>query len=201
MEKHYPRYNPVDWTSYIETYANRAEKYPLCQCPGIWITENEIKTIEKLCSKVLERLAFTLLCLAKFRNFRNPNNNSWVNHEDSEIYKLACITTTAFDKGIRFHQLRELELIEYAEKVDNLSIRALFVDDDSANQLFISDFRKLGYQWRAYKGESYIKCADCKILTRKTSNSKKYCILCSKTHTSNNKNRWDLDNRIKKPEK
>lgn len=180
MTFHYPRYNPVDWSLRIEKYSSRASKYPLCQCEGIWITENELNTIESLQNKVMERLAFTLLCLAKFRNFKNENNHSWVTDSDSEIYKLACITTSAFDKDIRFNQLRDLGLIEFAKKVDNLSIHVLYTDDKSPRKLFINDFRKLGYEWRLYKGEEYIRCAGCKILVRKTSLNRKYCKDCTK---------------------
>jgi len=195
MNQNYPRYNPINWTEYIEKCANHAKKYPLCECEGVWITSNELKTIEGMHNKVMERLAFTLLCLAKFKNFRNPENNGWVNNEDSEIYKLACITTTAFDKGIRFCQLKELGLIKYAKKINNLNVQVLFVDEEGEKKLFINDFRKLGYEWRLYKGENYIRCTDCGILTKKTSNSKKYCSYCSKLNTSSNKYLWDINNR------
>lgn len=179
MKNNYPRYNPVDWYSSIEKYAVKAGKYPLCECKGVWITENELKTIEDMQNKVLERLAFTLLCLSKFRNYRNPNNNNWVNYSNGEIYKIACINATAFDKDLKFNQLRELGLIEYAKKVDNLNIRVLYIDDESEKNLFVSDFRKLGYEWRLYKGEKYIRCADCGILVRKNNNNQRYCKNCA----------------------
>jgi hypothetical protein len=180
MENHYPKYNSIDWSEAIESCVNRAPKYPLCQCDGIWITSEEITLIERISNKVLERLAFTLLCLAKFRNFKNQDNQNWVTNSDSEIYKLACITTTAYDKDIRFHKLRELGLIEFANRIDNLSIRVLFAEEAQKGRLFITDFRKLGYEWRTIKGENYIRCAQCDILVRKTSLNKKYCSSCAK---------------------
>ena len=149
-------------------------------CKGVWITENELKTIEEIHDKVLERLAFTLLCLAKFRNYRNPNNNNWVNYSNGEIYSMACINTTAFEKDVKFNKLKELGLIEYAKKINNLNIQVLYIDDESENKLFVSDFRKLGYEWRLYKGEKYIRCADCGILVKgNRNNTKRYCQQCS----------------------
>lgn len=180
MESHYPRYHSADWVSSIEKYANTASKYPLCKCNGIWITKQELYNIEEIQNKVLERLAFTLLCLAKFQNFRNEKNHNWVSNSDSEIYKLASITTSAFDKEIRFNQLREMRLIDFARKINNLNIQVLYVDEDSEKKLFIRDFRKLGYEWRLYKGEDYVRCADCGILVRKTSINRKYCKDCAK---------------------
>lgn len=180
MLENYPRYNPVDWIESLEKYANKAGKYPLCECKGVWITENEIKTINEINDKVLERLAFTLLCLAKFRNFRNLNNNNWVNYSNGEIYSMACINTTAFEKDIKYNKLKELGLIEYAKKINNLNIQVLYIDNDSKNKLFVSDFRKLGYEWRLYKGENYIRCADCNILTKRKNGTTKYCTNCRK---------------------
>ncbi len=179
MQSCYPKYNPTDWNSRIEKYMLKAEKFPLCECNGIWINEKELKTIEEIDNKVLERLAFTLLCLAKFRNFRNPNNNNWVSYSNGEIYNLACINTTAFDKDLKYNQLEELKLIEYAKKINNLNIQVLFIDNESKNKLFISDFRKLGYEWRLYKGEKYVRCANCGILTKNTNGKRRYCKDCA----------------------
>ena len=80
----------------------------------------------------------------------------------------------------KFNKLKELGLIEYAKKVNNLNIQVLYIDDDSENQLFVSDFRKLGYEWRLYKGEKYIRCADCGLLTKgNKNNTKRYCQQCA----------------------
>lgn len=179
MENNYPHYNPVDWTASLEKYANKAGKYPLCQCSGIWITDSELIAIDKIHDKVLERLAFTLLCLAKFSNFRNPNNNNWVNYTNGEIYSIACINTTAFEKDMKFNKLKELGLIEYAKKVNSLNIQILYIEEDSQKKLFVSDFRKLGYEWRLYKGEKYIRCTTCGILVKNTNGKRKYCKDCA----------------------
>ena len=95
---------------------------------------------------------------------------------------MACINTTAFEKDIKFWELRERGLIEYAKRVDNLNLQILYIDDESEKKIFITDFRKLGYEWRLYKGEKYIRCADCGVLVRKTANNKKYCNSCIKNN-------------------
>lgn len=200
MEEACPSYNPVDWMATLEKYAQKADNYPLCKCDGIWITSNELQTINQLQNKVFERLAFTLLCLAKYKNFRNPDNNNWITYSNGEIYSLACITASAFEKDIKLNQLREKGFIEYAKKVDNLSIQILYLDDTSEKQVFISDFRKLGYEWKLLKGEPYIRCADCNVLTRKTSNRSKYCKSCAKLSTLKSKYIWDVNNKLIKSE-
>ncbi|MEY8339474.1 hypothetical protein AALB16_15895 [Lachnospiraceae bacterium 62-35] len=182
MISSYPNYRPADWAVKLETCTKQADKYPLCKCKGIWVTERELQTIDDLNDKVLERLAFTLLCLAKFGNFRNPDNHNWVTYRNSEIYSMACINATAFEQDMKFHKLKELGLIEYAKKVNNLNIQVLYTDSDSSETLFISDFRKLGYEWRLYKGEVYIRCTDCKILVKNTNGKRKYCKSCGENH-------------------
>lgn len=178
MENNYPGYNPVDWSPYIEKCTTAAKKYALCECKGVWVTENELETIGNINNKVLERLAFTLICLAKFGNYRNPDNNNWVSYKNSDIYSMACINTTAFEKDIKFNKLKELGLIEYAKKINNLSVKVLYIDEGSRKKLFINDFRKLGYEWRLYNGEKYIRCENCKVLTKNTNGKRKYCKDC-----------------------
>lgn len=181
METYYPGYNPVEWTAFLEKYTSRANIYPLCQCDGIWITGNELQKIESLHNKVLERLSFTLLCLAKFANYRNPCNNNWIHYSNGEIYTMACINASSFEKDAKINQLRELGLVDFAKKIDNLGIRVLFIDDSGEKKLFISDFRRLGYEWRLYKEEKYIRCAHCGILVKNTNGRRLYCRECSET--------------------
>lgn len=181
MFKNYTGYNPIDWLTMIESFSEKSDKYKLCECDGVWITKNEIDTIKSIQDNVLERLAFSLLCIAKFLNVRNEKNNDWVNFDDSEIFKAANISISAFNKGIKLNMLRELRLIEYAKRIDNLNIHVLFVEkDDDEKVLFINDFRNLGNEWRLYCGENYIRCTDCGKLIRKTSKNKKYCTDCIK---------------------
>lgn len=180
MEVYHPRYNPNDWRDYFERCIKSVDKYSLCECNGVWITKNEITTIQKIENKVLERLAFTLLCLAKFKNYKNPDNDNWVNYTNGEIFSMACINTSSYDKDLKIHKLKELGLVEYAKKISNLSVRVLYVDEESENKLFISDFRRIGYEWKLYNGEKYVRCVDCGVLVKKTSNAKKYCNDCSK---------------------
>lgn len=184
MKENFPNYNSVEWNTRLESYAKKAEKYPLCKCSGIWITKEEIQTICELHDKVLERLAFTLLCLAKYNNFRNPDNNSWIHYSNGEIFSMACICTPAMEKDIKISKLRELGLIQFARKINNLNIRVCYAATQGEETLFISDFRALGNEWRLYKGEDYIRCAMCGILTKKKKGTSKYCCTCRKRSAS-----------------
>ena len=73
-----------------------------------------------------------------------------------------------------------MEAVDGVKKVDNINIQVLFIDNESEDKLFISDFRKLGNEWRLYKGDKYIRCADCNILVKKKKGTTKYCLNCKK---------------------
>lgn len=180
MLNSYPKYNFSDWIQYINKIVTNAIKQPLYEIDGVWITEDELQIISTINNKMLERLAFTILCLAKLSNLRNPLNNSWVNCKNIEIFKLAHINTSDFNKNLYFNQLKNMGLIQYAKKIDNLNLRILYINNNSKNILFINDFRELGYEYLLYKNENIIRCSNCNILIRDSKNhSKKYCKKCS----------------------
>lgn len=181
IEKAYPEYeyNSEVWNNSIEKIAKDAGKYSLSEIDGIWITESELLTIENIHNKVLERLAFTLLCLAKLGNAKNEKNDSWVNYNTKEIFSLARISCNVDNRFIKLGELERMNLLQFAKRIDNLSCKVTYIDDNSKPFLFISDFRELGYEYMKYKGGKFLRCCECGILIRSNKNgSKKYCSSC-----------------------
>lgn len=177
----YPKYQKeyAYWNDTIEKMASNVEKYTLYEIEGVWITENELHTIENIGNKVLERLAFTMLCLAKLSIQRNPKSNGWINDDAKSIFSLARISGSVTDRYVRISDLYDLGLIELPKKNDLLSYRVTFIDNESKNVLFIHDFRELGYEYLKYKGQNFIRCAECGILVRgNKAGTKHYCSSC-----------------------
>lgn len=182
LKNNYPRYelNEETWKSTIEKIAAGAGKYTLYEISGVKITESEMNVIKGIGNKVLERLAFTMLCLAKLGNLKNPKNNGWINMDSKEIFELARISCKVVDREIRIGKLWKQGLIEFSKRNDNLNCRVTFIDDSSDEVLFVSDFRELGYEYMAYCGENFIRCAECGRLTKANKNgTKKYCKDCA----------------------
>lgn len=178
----YPMYecNKISWDESIDKISSKAGKYTLHEIDGVWITENELATIDNINSKVLRRLAFTLLCLAKLANIKNPKNSGWVNNDTKEIFKLARISCNVVDRDMYLCELQSLSLIEFPRKLDNLSCRIKYIDEDNDKALFISDFRELGYEYLKYCGENLTRCCECGILFKNNKyGNKKYCKDCS----------------------
>lgn len=182
ISKHYPRYemNEMSWQTSIDKIASNAGSYELFEISGIKITKNEMAVISEIHNKVLERLMFTMLCLAKLGNSRNPKNNGWVNADSKEIFKCARITCKSNEREIKIGQLWQRGLLEFSKRNDNLNCRVTFIDDNEEEELFVSDFRELGYEYLLYTGNNFIRCAECGILTRGNKNgTKRYCKECS----------------------
>lgn len=174
-----PNTNIVKWQRLIDERANSADKYPLIEIDSITITEDEMKKIQTIGGIMLQRLMFTMLCLAKFKDIINPNNHHWVSVKDAHIFSLANITTTYNRQGLMFNDLWNLEYIGYSNSVDNINVYVKIINNSSPPALVVSDFRNLGNQYRRYCGEKYFDCENCGIVTKKNANPQRYCPDCS----------------------
>lgn len=170
------------WSETLDNAVNRAAKYDAIMIDYIEITKPEIEKINALEGTQIRRLAFTLLCLAKYWDIVNPNGDHWVNSKDAEIMRMANINTSIKRQSLMYHTLNQLGLIRFSKKIDNTNVRVCFIEDgDTA--LKISDFRNLGYQYLKYRGEPYFECENCGLTVKNKNNGKgrkqKYCPDCA----------------------
>lgn len=172
----------VKWADRADKAVRYATKRKSISIEHLVITKPEMDKIDSLDSKQLKRLAFTLLCLAKYAHAANPENDYWVNNKDSEVMALANVSTSLKRQAGLYSSLRELGLIEFSRKVDNTSVRVQFVEDGEC-ALYVTDLRNLGYQYLMYHGEPYFVCANCGITTKysnpKNKRNQKYCKECA----------------------
>ena len=180
------------WSNTIDYALERALKYEAIKIDYIEITDAEMSVINSLDGRQLKRLAFTLLCLAKYWNIVNPHSDNWVNCGDSDIMRMANINTSIKRQSVMYHTLNSLGLIQFSKKVDNTNVRVLFLSGGEP-VMKISDFRNLGYQYLKYCGEPYFECQNCGITVKmdnpKLGRHQKYCRACAiKVATQQNVN-------------
>ena len=169
----------LSWQDTIEKIVKKVNNYTLLELDGVKITKSELKTISGIGNPNKERVMFTILCLAKFGIARNPQSNGWVNTDSKEIFKMARVSCKAKERELYIGDLCDRGLLELPKRNDNVSLRVTFIDDGE-EELFISDFRELGYEYLKYNGENFIRCAECGILTRGNKNrTKRYCKDCA----------------------
>ena len=166
MASNYKNYNPVKWDITLDYEVKRAKKKSLVMITGIPITKSELEVIQKVKSKQLQRLAFTLLCISKFNNMVNEKNHNWVNRETKEIFSLTHMQKSKNDQSLMMNDLKTLGLIRYSQIVDNTNVTVNFVDNESEVILLIDDCRELGYEYLKYLGEKFINCQDCGRLVK-----------------------------------
>lgn len=169
----------VKWADTIDRIVRAADKYPLIELEGVDVTEAELQTVRSLEGKQLQRLAFTLLCVAKYWDATQPKNNGWVNTADKEIMKMANINTSIKRQSLMLHEMKNAGLLRFSKRVDSLNIQVRFIRTNSPVAIHISDFRNLGNQYLLYCGEPYFQCALCGLTIKSKGHGLKYCPDCA----------------------
>ena len=209
MENAYDDFSIGTWQNFLLDCAKDAAKRPLVSIDYVPVTPRELEIIAAQPEKPVRRVAFTLLCLAKYRNLANEKNNDWINYAYRDIFKMANVSATVRVQCQMIRLLCDRGLIHMNRIVDNLSLRVLYVDHDSNGgvrcasdhdsnggaqcsldpggtcglstpALKVTDFRNLGYLYLMHSGEAFIYCQNCGILMKPGKNGrKKYCSECA----------------------
>ena len=171
------------WADSIEFALSYSGKRSAVNIDKIVITEPELRVVDGLDSVMLRRLAFTILCVAKYWDAATGNTTHWVNSKDSDIMHMANINTSIKRQSAMYHTLYNAGLVRFSRKVDNTNVQVCFMaDGDPAIE--ITDFRNLGYQYaRLKEPNKYLVCAGCGIVVKRpdgrAGNSQKYCKDCA----------------------
>lgn len=179
LSKNYDNYDSIFWDKNLDNCIQNNKEYQIKDFEYVPITENELETIKSIGNKKLEKLAFTVLVIAKYYNMKNDKNNNFVNEEYSEIFKLARVTGTIMQQPLMLNDLKQLGLVERSKRITNTNFKVNFIDNNSPIILKVTDLRELGYVYLEYIGEHFIHCAECGILMRQKNNKHKYCKSCA----------------------
>ena len=182
MELNYNNYclNKVQWDETIEKIAAKTGKSRLFKSAGVCITKPEMHVITSIRDEKLERIYFALMCIAKLWNQKKENNNGWVNLDLKSVFELARVNAKRRERNFKINDLYAKNLIDLPKNITNTSIKVLEINENGDEELFVSDFRELGYEYLKYKGQNFIRCANCGILTRGNKrDTKKYCNACA----------------------
>lgn len=173
------------WADTIDAALSRAVKYEAIKIKSIDIMRDEMDRIDSLDGKQIRRLAFTLLCLAKYWDIVGRSSEHWVNSKDSDIMRMANINTSIKRQSLMYHNLNAVGMIQFSKKVDNTNVKVCYITPGEV-VMSVTDFRNLGYQYLKYHGEPYFECCNCGVTT-KINNSQpgsagrkqKYCQECA----------------------
>lgn len=177
-----PSVSLVKWSDALDRIMRGVGKRKNINIPGVDVTAPEIETINGIKGKQARRLAFTILCIAKYWDAVSNTNNHWLNTPDNEVANMANIHTSIKRQCLLYGSLIEAGLIKPSKRVDNLNVQVLFMKPGEV-VMHITDFRNLGYQYLKYMGEPYFECQNCGLVIKeKTSGvgpKTKYCPDCA----------------------
>lgn len=174
-----PDANLLLYQDMIRKVVRRVPRHELIRIDHVPITAGEMQTIRTLNGLMEQRVLFTLIFLAKYQNYVNVYNTSWVNVSDASIFRLANVTLTKQRQAVLLHSLMKQGLISFSRTVDNINIQVNCLSERSPTVLKITDERNLGYQYSMYLGGSYVECVCCGKVVKKNSPAHKYCRECA----------------------
>lgn len=172
-----------EWTRLIDKAITRAKKYPLIKIDAIEITDTELELIGALNTPQIRKLAFTLLCLSKYCYAINPESNHWINYKNSDIARLANITTSKKKQAQMYAELEDLGYVTFSKKIDGLG-KQIHFSQPGETVLVIENFNDLGNRYQMFRGDPYFECCNCGRVIRnkkeaKTGRKRKYCDQCA----------------------
>lgn len=177
-----PYVSPVLWSDTLDKATKVGMKYDLVMIEKIVVTKPEMETILKLTGVQLQRLAFTLLCVAKYMMAVAPKTDGWVNTPENEVMKMANIKTSYKRQNLMYGQLLDEGLLRPSKKISNLNVQVRFMQDGET-ALEVRDFRDLGNQFMMYIGKPYFVCQHCGLTVKVPDGAKagkmKYCPDCA----------------------
>lgn len=188
MAKFYKGFNISKWQKTMDQIVSRAilDTHSLVEIDSVSITKKEFDVVKSIKNKRLERLCFTLLCVAKFNLLVREKSNGWVNRQDKELFKIANVPITQKEQSLMINDLMNRGLITYSKKVSNTNVRVEFIDsakdlNEEDIAVKVDDYRNLGFLWNMLCGDNYVRCEKCGILIyKKPRVNVKYCSTCSK---------------------
>lgn len=173
------------WKQMLTSAYKAAQKQPAVDIDSVVVTKGELAAINALPANHIrqKRLAFTLLCLAKYWRARNAEYDNWVLTTETDTMEMANIRASMRERCKLFHDLNEAGLIRLPRKVDGKFVQVCFAEDDGEPALTITDFRNLGNQYMMYNGQPFFVCANCGAVTKidnpKSRKPQKYCHECA----------------------
>ncbi len=191
-------YNRVLDENFIVQAIASAKGKQLVELDRVSVTKSETQKILALDGKPMQRLMFTMLCLAKFHMAVNNKCNYWITEDTRDIFRMAGVSVNVDKQNEMIRELRNLGFIGFAslKKIDNLNIHVLIADEEPPIAVTVSNFETAGIQWNQFCGKPYIRCEYCGRTVARTGRRQKYCRKCAKSinieKTSQNRKMFDL---------
>lgn len=205
LTRYYCEYGNMDLQEIINTVFNKMKQYKLTVIAYQEYKANELikkiysaidkgkinklRTYESIplykseYEKIIEcetdrekKVLFTIYILARY-----TDRYGWVYNSESEIYKLANVSSTTKNKVDVFASLLNKGMIKDTKKVNDLKIGVDLSDGNDEVVFEVYDLKNVGNQFISLIKDDYIICKECgKLVKVKSKTCKpKYCLKCA----------------------
>ncbi|MCM1168159.1 MAG: hypothetical protein NC401_19415 [Ruminococcus sp.] len=174
--------------SMISAAMKNLGKYPLVEIDEIPVSKSEIDRIMSIRSqrynahnaKTLQKLAFSLLCLARYQ-LMSGRSEPWININVDKLFTIANIDCSSREiQLMHLLDLKNLGLIDVTSSPSDSAFKVLYVQQDQDKpEIVVRDLNECGMVYEQYLGAPYVHCERCGALTPIKSNRTKYCKDCS----------------------
>lgn len=186
IKRHWDMFEEQTYEKNIENSIKYAKKRSFKAIDDIAIYRSELDFIQSIGDIRLEKIAFVLLCVAKYDHYYSDSSDYWVNRSISSTFKLARVHVTAKEQPKLFRELYLTGAFVTSNRVGDVNQRLLFVSDGVDDEIVLAlnenDYKELAYLYLFYKNgfDGYVHCEKCGRLTKKRSNNQKLCRECAK---------------------
>lgn len=186
MTKNFKDFSEITYQKSIDGCINDVDKTPFKNIDTVVITKSELDRIESLDDIKKQKLAFVLLCTAKYRDKYNPDNCHKTDISTTDLYKMARVVLPCSERNIYLHFLVTDGLVEPHNNSKTKNKKLLFVSEDDNDEIVLElkeiDYKELAYVYMSWKnnGEGFTKCQRCgKTIKQSKTRPRKYCEECA----------------------
>lgn len=185
MSTYWNGFMEADHQQKIEDFIKNSHEFGFKNIESIKITKKELDFIASLENIRLEKIAFVLLCVAKYECYYHDEPKYWICWPLNAISKLARVHVTKKENLVLYRQLVLMGAIESNSVKNNLYEHVLFASNDKNDEIVLelseNDYKELAYTYLYYKNgfSGYVHCGKCGRLVKQKSNRQKFCSDCA----------------------
>lgn len=202
MSKNFKDFSEMTYQKSIDGCIRDVDKTPFKNIKCVRITKSELEKISALDDIKKQKLAFILLCTAKYRDQYNPDNCHKTDISATDLYKMARVVLPRDQRNTYLHFLVENGLVEQHNNSKTKNKKLLFVSEDANDEVVLElkevDFKELAYVYMSWKnnGDGFTKCQRCGITIKQSkTRPRKYCEACAEVVEREQKRLWAEKNR------
>ena len=172
----------------VQQIIKSVKKSSLKLVEHVYITQSELDFISRLNDIKLEKIAFVILCLAKYHNEVSEEPDNCIYFKINEIKNMARINMNKVDFEYFYGNLYDVGALQENNSPTSIISIVNFVSTDANDSIVLElsevDYLELAYVYLSWKnnGDGYARCQKCNRLMRKgKTKPRKYCEECAKT--------------------